>query len=172
MTRLNKTLFIQVPLILVLFLLQTSLFRVMGLVEAKPNLLLVLTIAWALQAGAEEGLLCAFISGLMLDLLSPALFGINTLSLILAAFLSFPWVGRLIAAPMILPLILTPLITAVQVVVSLLFLSISGHSMEWALILSNHLPLMMLENLAVMVIIFPLLAIINKKINITSEIRI
>ena len=41
----------------------------------RPDLMLVLVVAWSLLRGVEEGLLWAFIGGVLLDLLSVGPFG-------------------------------------------------------------------------------------------------
>ena len=78
-----------VYLMLALTLLMTALHITwLPLLTAPPDLMLVLMVAWSLLRGIEEGLLWAFVGGVLLDLLSGGPFGAFTLALLLAALLA------------------------------------------------------------------------------------
>ena len=53
----------------------------------RPDLMLVLVVAWSLLRGMEEGLLWAFVGGILLDLLSAGPFGAFTIGLLVAALI-------------------------------------------------------------------------------------
>ena len=55
-------------LILVCFLLQTTVFRSLEMGQVAPNLLIVLTISFGFMQGKKEGLMVGFFSGLLIDL--------------------------------------------------------------------------------------------------------
>lgn len=55
-------------LILVCFLLQTTVFRALELGQVAPNLLIVLTISFGFMQGKKEGLLVGFFCGLLIDI--------------------------------------------------------------------------------------------------------
>lgn len=50
-----------------------------------PHPVLVLTVIWTIVAGVEPGLVCAFVGGLVLDLLAPRPLGTTAFSLLIAA---------------------------------------------------------------------------------------
>ncbi len=55
-------------LIIIAFLLQTSVFNLIPLAGVVPNLLLVLTMSFGLMRGRKEGLLVGFFCGILVDL--------------------------------------------------------------------------------------------------------
>ncbi|MCM1494214.1 MAG: rod shape-determining protein MreD [Bacteroides sp.] len=66
---------IQLLIILICFLLQTSLFRYLDLAGIVPNLLLIPTMAFGMMRGRKEGMLVGFFSGLLLDLFYGSMIG-------------------------------------------------------------------------------------------------
>ena len=63
-------------------LLQTTFVPYLSLLGAKPNLMLLVVVAWTLIAGSREGLWWAFIGGLWLDLLGGSPLGASALALV------------------------------------------------------------------------------------------
>lgn len=55
-------------LILICFLLQTTVFRFLELGQVAPNLLIILTISFGFMQGKKEGLLVGFFCGLLIDI--------------------------------------------------------------------------------------------------------
>ena len=74
-------------LILATALAQGILFQVFEIASIKPNLLLVVTISFALMRGRKSGMLTGFFSGLAIDLLFPGQIGFNALA--------YMWIGYL-----------------------------------------------------------------------------
>lgn len=66
---------IQLLIILICFLLQTSLFRYLDLADIVPNLLLIPTMSFGMMRGRKEGMLVGFFSGLLLDIFYGAVIG-------------------------------------------------------------------------------------------------
>ena len=56
-------------LILVCFLLQSSVFTRLDLGGIVPNLLIILTASFGFMRGEKEGLIIGFICGLLMDIL-------------------------------------------------------------------------------------------------------
>lgn len=55
-------------LILVCFLLQTTVFRSLEMGQVGPNLLITITISFGFMQGKKEGLMVGFFSGLLIDI--------------------------------------------------------------------------------------------------------
>ena len=55
-------------LILLAFMLQTNVFQAIKLIDATPNLLLIITFCYGFIRGPIDGMLIGFFSGLLLDL--------------------------------------------------------------------------------------------------------
>jgi rod shape-determining protein MreD len=66
-------------MILVCFLVQTTVWNLLPLGNVKPNLLLILTVSLALMRGRHTGLWVGFISGLIIDLFYGNMLGFNAL---------------------------------------------------------------------------------------------
>ena len=62
-------------LILLSFVLQTTVFSMHDLTGSAPNLLLILTMSFGIMRGRREGMLTGFFSGLLYDLFYGSLLG-------------------------------------------------------------------------------------------------
>lgn len=66
---------IQVLIIIICFLLQTSVFRFLEFAGVIPNLLLIPTVSFGMMRGRKEGMLIGFLSGLLVDAMYGTLIG-------------------------------------------------------------------------------------------------
>ena len=62
--------------ILVAFLLQTTIFKVIALADVVPNLVLVVTISYAYLRGRTSGIVIGFVCGIMLDMMYGSVIGL------------------------------------------------------------------------------------------------
>ncbi len=92
-----------------LFLLQSTVFGRMEFLAAKPNLMLILTVAIGFMQGKSEGLLTGFLCGLMIDLFYGGLLGFNALLYLLAGYFSGRFSQIYFDEDVKIPLILTAL---------------------------------------------------------------
>jgi rod shape-determining protein MreD len=93
---------------------------------AHPHLVLVLGVIWTVAAGAETGLVWAFVGGLALDVLAPRPVGATAVALLLAlgaVSLATPTLRRF--RP-VAPILLTPAASVVSSLALLLALGIGG----------------------------------------------
>jgi len=124
-------------------LLQSVLLSRVNLWGARPDLMLLVVLAWAMVRNVEEGLLWAFIGGLILDLLSGGPLGAISLALVAVAFLAGrPWGRGAVTAPVLgSPLISLLLLAFLGVVVyhlTLLFiLTLMGYAVDWRFALTR-----------------------------------
>ncbi len=63
---------------------ELSLVPYISIGEAHPHPVLVLTVIWTIVAGVEPGLVCAFLGGVVLDLLAPRPLGSTAFALLIA----------------------------------------------------------------------------------------
>jgi rod shape-determining protein MreD len=77
-------LYLGAPLALLVALAQAALVHDIRLLGIKPNLLLLLVVAWVLLSGFRQGLLLALIGGVVLEVNSGAAFGTILLALLAA----------------------------------------------------------------------------------------
>lgn len=66
-------------LILLTFLLQTTVFQTFAVASVAPNLLLILTVTLGFMRGKKEGLMIGFFCGLLIDLMYSEVIGLNSL---------------------------------------------------------------------------------------------
>ncbi|MCD8104721.1 MAG: rod shape-determining protein MreD [Lachnospiraceae bacterium] len=66
-------------LILVCVLLQATVCPMIAIGEIKPNLLIILTVSFALMRGRREGMLIGFFCGLLTDIYFESTLGFNAL---------------------------------------------------------------------------------------------
>ncbi len=66
---------IQLIIILICFLFQTSVFRFLDLAGIVPNLLLIPTVSFGMMRGRKEGMLVGFCSGLLMDIFYGSIIG-------------------------------------------------------------------------------------------------
>lgn len=74
--------------IIVLFLLQTTIFQWFTLADVGPNLLLILTVAIGFMRGRTEGLTVGLVCGLMIDLLYGYVIGLYALIYMVIGYLN------------------------------------------------------------------------------------
>ena len=71
----KKTL-ISIVIIIIAFLLQTTVFHAFALADVVPNVLLVVTISYGYIRGRTHGMWIGFVSGLMLDMMYESVIGL------------------------------------------------------------------------------------------------
>ena len=59
---------VSVAIIIICFLLETTVFRYLSLASITPNLLVVVTSSFGFMRGKKEGIFVGFVSGLILDI--------------------------------------------------------------------------------------------------------
>ena len=91
----------------ILFLLQTTVFGRMEFLAAKPNLLLILTVAIGFMQGKSEGLLTGFLCGILIDLFYGDMLGFYALLYMLAGYFSGRFAQIYFDEDVKIPLILT-----------------------------------------------------------------
>jgi len=115
-------LYVIIPLVIALAILQATLLQALPVFGVVPGLWLVVAVAWSLLRGMREGLLVAFFGGLIIDLLSTAPLGVTSLSLMLAIAAATFLQRHLPKNQTLVPALLTALATILFWFVSLLIL--------------------------------------------------
>lgn len=67
-------------MIILSFLLQSTVFQVLSFASISPNLLVILTASFGFMRGKKEGLWVGFFCGLLVDIFYSSYFGINALA--------------------------------------------------------------------------------------------
>jgi len=124
-------LYLTIPLLTSVALIQTVLLSRINLWGARPELMLLVVLIWAVVRGVDEGLVWGFIGGLIVDLLSGAPMGATMLALLSVVFLAGqPW-GQGLSSQV--ARLLLPALVGVVVyhLVLLLVLAWTGHAVDW-----------------------------------------
>jgi rod shape-determining protein MreD len=93
-----------VPLLLVLAILQSAVFSHIGLLDGRPDLVLLAVIGWSLTGRWREAMVWGFIGGLFLDLLSGVPFATSAIALVLVSSFASLLEGRFWEANLLIPL--------------------------------------------------------------------
>jgi rod shape-determining protein MreD len=114
---------IGVPVLMILAILQSSVFSQITLLDGPPDLVLLAVLSWSLAGRQVEAMLLGMIGGLFLDLLSEFPFGSHAIALVLVIYLVASFEGRFWEAHLLMPL-------SVSLIASLIF-----HGLEMGTIL-------------------------------------
>ena len=124
-------LYLSLPLLTGLALIQTVLLSRVSLWGARPDLMLLAVLVWAFVRGVDEALVWGFIGGLIVDLLSGGPLGATVLALVVVAFLAGrPW-GQGIGSPVIQLVLLALISVTVSHLVLLAVLAWTGYAVDW-----------------------------------------
>jgi len=122
---------LSIPLLTGLALAQTVWLSRVSLWGARPDLMLLTVLAWAVIRGMDEGMVWGLIGGLIVDLFSGGPLGATALALLAAAFLTGqPW-GQGIGSPIMRLLLLAFAAGLVYHLVLLAVLAWTGYGVEW-----------------------------------------
>ena len=123
--------YVTFPLLTSVALIQGTILSRISLLGARPNLMLLVVLIWAVVRGIDEGLLWAFIGGLMLDLLSGGPLASITLAMVAAAYVAGQSLGEEVGSQAVRVMMLTVLGALAYHLVLLITLDLSGHAVDW-----------------------------------------
>jgi rod shape-determining protein MreD len=125
------TLYVAVPLLIAIAILQSTIVPQLAVWGVFADLPLLVVVSWSLLRGSREGIVWGFIAGVAVDLFSGAPFGAATLPMIAVGFLSGLGQAAVFRAHIALPLVAMFLATFVYDLLFLLVVRISGYPVAW-----------------------------------------
>jgi rod shape-determining protein MreD len=125
------TIYLVIPLLLVVAVLQTSLVPSFTLWGVFVDLPILVVASWGLLAGSREGTVWGFIAGVATDALSGAPFGAATFALMAVGFLAGLGGANVSRAQLALPLVTIFLATVVYNLTFLFIVRILGQPVVW-----------------------------------------
>ena len=112
-------------------LIQSVLLSRVNLWGARPDLMLLIVIVWAMVRSVDEGVMWAFIGGLIVDLLSGGPLGATPLALVLAALWAGQSWGQGFGVAVARTLFMAILSATIYHVILLIILTWTGHTVDW-----------------------------------------
>jgi rod shape-determining protein MreD len=124
-------LYIALPMLVVLAILQSVWLSDVDVLGAQPDLVLLVVIVWSSLRGAGEGALWGFVAGLILDLFSGGPLGGHALALVGVATLSGQAVGQGLGSEVVRVTLLAIPSVLVYHVLLLVMLAWIGFPVDW-----------------------------------------
>lgn len=121
---------IGLPLLALLAITQSAIVSDLSLLEGRPDLILVVVVAWGIIGRYRESMLWGLIGGLALDLLSGLPLGVTAINLILIAFLVSFSEGRFWESHILMPLGVMLITSPLFYFMSILTLWLLGYDIE------------------------------------------
>jgi rod shape-determining protein MreD len=121
---------IGLPLLALLAIIQSAIVSDLTLLEGRPDLILVVVVAWGIIGRYRESMLWGLIGGLALDLLSGLPLGVTAINLILIAFLVSFSEGRFWESHILMPLGVMLITSPLFYFISILTLWLLGYDIE------------------------------------------
>lgn len=118
-------------------LIQEAALAPLSFIGARPDLVFLVVIAWGLLRGPAEGMVWAFIGGVVLDVFSGGPMGAITLPLLVVAFLVGQQWGKELGSVSLQLLLLALILNFLFHVILLVVLGWVGYPVEWLYSLSR-----------------------------------
>jgi rod shape-determining protein MreD len=123
--------YLYVPLLALVAVLQATVAPHLTVLGARPDLMLLTVVAWALLRGTREGMVWGFVGGLLLSLFSGGPFAYAALVLVAVGFLSGLGQTTVTRGRIVLPLLAVLLATLLHGLLSLFLLYVTGRPVMW-----------------------------------------
>ena len=143
-------------------LVQVSLIPALGISPVPPDPMLVIVVAWGVLRGARSAMIWALIAGLWLDLLSSGPFGAYTLGLLAAAGIAGFGSGTIYRSHWILALVMVAVATVAQDLIFVALLWLGQRPVSLPDTLTRLVLPEILYNMALVLIVFPLLSWVSR----------
>jgi rod shape-determining protein MreD len=138
-------------------LVQTTLLSRVSVLGGQPNLVLLAVLLWSLLRGVDEGLVWAFLGGLIVDLMSGGPLAGTAIALLAAAYLAGQSLAEQVGSQAVRSMILTVLGTATYHLVLLAVLNWTGHTVDWPFSLTRvAVPSVVLNGMLAPIVLQPL----------------
>ena len=140
----SSSIFLAVPLMMVLTVFQTAVLPYFPLFGVTPSLPFLVALAWGLLRGVNEGVIWAFIAGFFMDLFTAAPVGGLALTYMIAVLAASVINDVLPANRTVIPMLLAAIATIIQQLLYAIFLAIFGYSIV-QVIAASLLPTVLLH---------------------------
>ena len=123
--------FLSLPILIIAAALQATVIPQIRLLGGGPDLIFLLVLAWSIDADLEEGVIWAFVGGILQDLMSFAPLGTTSFGLLILVF-AIGGLGRQVyQIGFILLIGLVLFGTLFHQLVLMVILFLTGHNIAW-----------------------------------------
>lgn len=158
------SIYLILPILALIVLVQATLLARLRFLEASPNALLAAVVAWSLLRGIDEGIIWGFIGGLGLDLTAGLPLGTSSLALMSISFLAALGETNIFPGNLFLPVIIVALATPLYGWIVLLGQQLQGITVaegrlavDWANATLRIIGPELLLNVLTVVVVYPIL---------------
>lgn len=151
-------------MILLCFLLQTTVFRSLTFAGIVPNLLIVLTSAFGFMRGEKEGLLIGFFSGLLCDIFFADILGFYALVYMYIGFLNGKFCKIFYPEDIKLPLALITVSDLSYGVICYVLMFLLRGRLDFIFYLRSVILPEMIYTIVVTCILYPLALFVNSRL--------
>ncbi|MDF2635961.1 MAG: rod shape-determining protein MreD [Pelosinus sp.] len=137
--------------LVVTLILQSTVVPLVSFKGIHPDLLLVIVVSYALLTGKENGVGVGFFAGLLQDLVSGSIFGINTLSKLATGYIFGMAERKVFKEHVLLPILATSVATILNGLIGMILLIIFGYKVDILSALMQNIVPLMVYNLIVAV---------------------
>ena len=157
-------LYLGIPLMIILTILQATLLARFPIFGAVPQLLFLVALAWGLHRGTEAGLVWAFIAGFCLDLFSASPMGLNIICMMVAILIITILQRSLPQNRYILPIIQAIMGTLMYTLLYILLLWLFNYLPDLAGV--NNMPGLLLANVVIFLPVYWLLFSLSRTLGV------
>lgn len=149
--------YLTLPLLTSVALIQATVLSRVSVLGARPNLMLLVVLIWAMVRGLDEGVVWAFVGGLIVDLLSGGPFAGTAVALVAAAYLAGQSLVEGVGSDAVRSIILVVLGVLMYHLTLLIILSWTGHPVSWGFSLAQVAgPSIVLNGLLAPIVLHPM----------------
>lgn len=134
----------------------------------KPDLVLLLVIAWSVRRGAGAGVVWAIVGGIAVDLLSVGPFGVSVLAMGVAATLAGSVGPSLRRTSALLPVAMTPPLSIVATLVGAVALTLVGWPVFWPVTVALVVLPAAIVNSVAMLAVYPVVSAIDGRFGVAE----
>lgn len=129
----RSSVYIAIPLLTVLAVLETAVLSRLPLFGQIPQLPFLVALSWGLLRDLEEGVIWAFVGGLIVDLFSVGPTGLTALVWLISIALALLLAQSFPSSRVILPVLISALATILYLVLHMLLLRLFGYQTTLAM---------------------------------------
>lgn len=147
--------------------IQATIMPLLAIKGVSPDLLLIVVVSASLLFGKDHGVCTGFFSGLIQDLASGNIFGVNTISKLSTGYVFGMAERQVFKEHILLPILAVAVATLLSSLIALLVLFVFGYKIQLLAALTNRVLPAVLYNMIFSIPIHKGIYYLNRKLNKT-----